>query len=54
MNEPPGKPEPYRVAYSERVRIELKELVDRARERGLGPVVLQALKDLDERLYIYP
>jgi len=45
---------PYRVVYSERVRTELRALVDRARDAGHGRPVLDALKELDARLRIYP
>jgi hypothetical protein len=54
MTEPSGKPEPYRVIYSEQVRIELQKLVVWAKARGLGPLLLKALQDLDKRLHIYP
>ncbi len=47
-------PVPYRVAYSGRVREELLNLVVRAKARGLGRQVLDALKELDRRLHIYP
>jgi hypothetical protein len=45
---------PYRVAYSERVRTELRALAERAAEAGRGRAVLDALKTLDARLRIYP
>src|SRR5437660_1281442 len=54
MNESRNVPDPYRVAYSERVRNELKSLIARAKGRGLGQQVLAALKELDYRLHIYP
>jgi hypothetical protein len=45
---------PYRVVYSERIRIGLRALVDRAIGAGQGLVVLGALRELDARLRIYP
>lgn len=36
MSDPPSGPVPYRVTYSGRVRDALKDLVKRARGRGLG------------------
>lgn len=45
---------PYRVVYSERVRIELRALVGRAFDAGQGRALLDALKVLDARLRIYP
>jgi hypothetical protein len=47
-------PVPYRVVYSQRVRDSVRELVARARERGLGPQVLEAVKEIDQRLRLYP
>ena len=54
MSETSNDPIPYRVVYSERVRNEFKKLVAKAKERGLGDQVLAAMKELDERLHIYP
>ena len=54
MSEPSGKPVGYKVAYSERVRIELKDLLTRAVARGLGREALEAVKKLDARLHVYP
>lgn len=54
MAEPPSALTPYRVSYSERVREELKGLLSRARQRGLGPQVLAAVKEMDRRLRVYP
>jgi hypothetical protein len=42
------------VVYSERVRKALRDLLVRARERGLGPQVLGALKEIDCLLHVYP
>jgi hypothetical protein len=53
MSEPAGTP-PYRVAYSGRVRDGLKTLGARAKERGLGKEFLAAVRQLDERLRVYP
>jgi hypothetical protein len=54
MSEPADRPQPYRVSYSERVRIELRELITRAKSVGKGKEFLAAAKLLDERLKIYP
>lgn len=59
MTEPPSSPAmpapvPYRVSYSGRVRDELKDLIARAKARGLAKQVLAAVKGIDERLRIYP
>ena len=47
-------PVPYRVSYSERVRNELRALIIKAQDRGLGRQVLDAAKEMDRRLRIYP
>ena len=54
MSEPEAELVHYRVAYSERVRIELRSLRDRAVAAGHGRGVLDALRELDDRLRIYP
>lgn len=54
MTESTNDPIPYRVSYSERVRNELKGLFTRAKQGGLGPQFLAALKEIDRRLHIYP
>jgi hypothetical protein len=54
VNEPENELVPYRVVYSERVRTELRALIDRATGTGQGRAVLDALKELDARLRIYP
>jgi hypothetical protein len=54
MTESSSKPAPYRVSYSRHVREELRSLVSRANQRGLGPQVLAAVRTIDERLRIYP
>jgi hypothetical protein len=54
VTEPSDAPIPYRVVYSERVRDTLRELVARARESGLGPEVVAAVKEIDRRLRVYP
>ena len=54
MNEPENELIPYRVVYSERVRAEMRALLDRAIDAGHGRAVLNALKELDARLRIYP
>jgi hypothetical protein len=47
-------PDQYTVSYSEKVQAELRTLLLRARGRGLGEEVLDAVKELDRRLKIYP
>jgi hypothetical protein len=54
VSQPSGSPVPYRVVYSERVRLELKELLTRAVARGFGPQALNAAKEIAARLRIYP
>jgi hypothetical protein len=54
VSELPDEPVPYQVVYSELVRTELRPLMVRARQRGLGQQVLAALKEIDRRLRIYP
>jgi hypothetical protein len=54
VSEPSGNPAGYRVVYSERVRIELKELLTSAAARGLGQQALNAVKEIDARLRVYP
>jgi hypothetical protein len=54
MSEPSGTPAPYRVAYSGLVRNELRDLIVRARGRGLAQQVLDAAKQIDDRLRVYP
>lgn len=44
----------YQVVYSELVRNELKELIAKAAERGLKSQVRDAVKEIDERLHVYP
>src|SRR5438094_664931 len=46
--------ERYRVTYSERVRAGLWGLVARARARGEARQVLDAIREIDRRLQIYP
>jgi hypothetical protein len=47
-------PDPYHVAYSERVRNGVRALIRIAKARGLGEEVLAALKEIDRRLQVYP
>lgn len=51
LSEPPI---PYRVIYSEVVRRELKALIRRAIASGLKQQTIQAVKDVDARLQVYP
>jgi hypothetical protein len=44
----------YQVVYSEFVRNELKKLIARAQERGLGSQVLDAVREMDRRLHTKP
>ncbi len=54
MSPPAGPPLPYKVVYTERVRDELRRLVAHAKTRGHAPEVLEAARELDRRLHIYP
>jgi hypothetical protein len=54
MIDPPVHPEPYEVAYSDRVREELTALIVRARERGVARAALEAARLIHDRLRIYP
>jgi hypothetical protein len=54
MSEADPGPPPYRVAYSERVRTELRDLLNQAVTRGLGRQALDAVKAIDTRLRVYP
>jgi hypothetical protein len=54
MSEPGRVPNPYRVVYSDRVPTALLGLAARAREGGLGPQFVAAVKEIDRRLRIYP
>jgi hypothetical protein len=54
MSEPSASPVPYKVVYSERVRDELKKLMAKAAAAGLGQQALDALKQIDHRLRVYP
>lgn len=54
MTQTVDTPVPYRVIYSDMVRNSLRELIARARERGLGSLILDAVKEIDRRLRLYP
>ena len=54
MSAPPDSPKPYRVAYSERVREELRNLLARAADAGLLDEVVAAARQMDRALRIYP
>jgi hypothetical protein len=54
MSESADRSQPYQVSYAGRVLEELQTLITRAISRGMGPSVLDALKELDRRLRIYP
>ena len=49
-----SSPPPYRVSYSERVRNALRDLAERAKARGRVRPFLEALREIDRRLRIYP
>ncbi|MFO0970050.1 MAG: hypothetical protein U0793_31240 [Gemmataceae bacterium] len=54
MSEPLDSPELYKVSYSELVRGGLRELLQLAESRGLGPSFLAAAKEIDRLLHLYP
>ncbi len=54
MSEPANGPLRYQVIYSDDVRSALKSLVARARDRGLASQVLDAIKEINRRLELYP
>jgi endo-alpha-1,4-polygalactosaminidase (GH114 family) len=54
VSETSNDPIPYQVAYSEYVRNELKNLIARAEERGLGAQVRAAAREIEQRLRVYP
>jgi len=54
VSAPHDPPVPYRVIYSDRVRSQLQDLINRAGQVGLGRQVLDAVKLIDQRLRIYP
>jgi len=54
MSEPSGRPVPYRVAYSGRVREELRAIIARARAVHRDAEVIAAAREIDERLRVYP
>ncbi len=54
MSELTEGPAPYRVTYSERVRLELRDLLTRAKAVGLDRQVRDAVKEIDRLLHIYP
>ncbi len=47
-------PVPYKVSYSERVREELRGLLEKAQAAGRGKEYLEAAKEIAARLRIYP
>ena len=54
MSDPVEPGSNYRVAYSERVRKEIRRLSNRARACGKGPIFVAAVREIDRRLRIYP
>lgn len=54
MSEPSARPEPYRVVYSEHVRDELRALLVRAKASGHGQQALDAAREINRRLHVYP
>jgi hypothetical protein len=54
VSESPAKPAPYQVIYSERVRNEVRRLIDLAATPDLAREILAAFKVIDQRLRVYP
>ena len=54
VSETSNDPVHYQVAYSEYVRKELRKLIARAEERGLGSQVSAAVREIDRHLHEYP
>jgi hypothetical protein len=54
VTDTPDTPAPYRVVFSERARQSIRELAARARAVGLGEQVLDAVKEIDRLLRLYP
>jgi hypothetical protein len=54
VSEPSSSPPLYHVSYSEVVRQEIRRLARQAREHGVGPQFVAALKEIDRRLHLYP
>jgi hypothetical protein len=54
VSAPHDEPVPYRVVYSDRVRNELRQLLARATQAGLGRAALDAVRVVDQPLPIYP
>jgi hypothetical protein len=54
VSETSNDPVHYQVAYSEYVRNELRKLIARAEERGLGSQVSAAVREIDRHLHEYP
>lgn len=54
MSDAADTPSPYRVVYSERVRGHLVILVGAAKAHGKRQEVLEAIKEIDRRLHLYP
>ena len=50
----PAAPQPYRVSLSGRVFDKVRELAAVAAARGDGEAFLDALREFDRRLHIYP
>jgi hypothetical protein len=49
----PASPVRYRVSYSERVRTELRKLIEHIPELSEKARILAAVRDIDERLQVY-
>jgi hypothetical protein len=54
VSEPVPSPVPYKVIYSGRVLDEAKQLLAKAAASGFGRQALDAIKQIDARLRIYP
>jgi hypothetical protein len=54
VSEPASGSPRYRVAYSGRVRDDLRRLAAKAKACGLGVPFLTTLREIDRRLHVYP
>jgi hypothetical protein len=54
VSEPSTSPAPYRVVYSEYVRNELRALLARAKANGQGKQAVDAAREINRRLHLYP
>lgn len=54
MSDPSTSPVPYRVIYTGHVREKLRSLLAKAKANGQLQKALDALKEIDRRLHVYP